>query len=376
MEPKPNAIAISFAKRALVTGSRERERMISYNQVLAQHHLIVLTREAERYPLRQEEGSLTLYATNSTTKIGMLLRAYHIAQEIIKSTPETRWVITCQDPFETSLVGWLLSFKKNTILHIQVHGDIFSSFFPRLWSLDHVRLLFAQFVLKRARSIRVVSNRIKSSLLKKGLTEHNISVLPIQANLNQFLAVGSERKFSFNDTLKLLYVGRFSREKNISMLLHACALARKSGVRLSLTLLGEGGQKEQLVNEVAKLELRGMITFMSWTNDVATVMGQHDILCLTSDHEGYAMVLLEAMAAGLPVISTDVGCAGEVVIPETHGFIVPVRDDRAFAEAVGKFYSNPSLLQKLGTQAYTASKELTLEPEEYVKKYAETLPRV
>jgi hypothetical protein len=97
-------IAIGYAKQAFREGSRERIRMERYAAHFAEYHIIVFTKKAEGFPSVQQSGTLFLHATNAHTKVEMLWRAYRIGRTILQQS-NRRFVVTCQDPFETALVG-------------------------------------------------------------------------------------------------------------------------------------------------------------------------------------------------------------------------------------------------------------------------------
>jgi len=119
-----NIIAIGYAKRLLETGSRDRLRVRSYAEQFKRYHQIVFTKSGE-FKTPQQDDNLTLHATNSFAKPLMLIDAYRIAQTLIKSAPNERWVITVQDTFAAALVAFLLKGKHLSI-QVQVHGDVFA----------------------------------------------------------------------------------------------------------------------------------------------------------------------------------------------------------------------------------------------------------
>lgn len=356
----PNVIGFGYAKRALVKGSREYGRMQQYATVLGQYHLVVFTRAREGYPAFQQEGNLFLYATNSRTRLGMLFAAYRIGRAILKQRTGTSFVVSGQDPLAASIVTLLLSRFKNTTLHVQLHGDVFNPYFFNDSNTGFVKRWWASYVISRARMLRVVSDRIKQSLLREGVSENKITVLPIEADVLRFLAVGENRVYQKPETVKFLYVGRFSTEKNIPLLLEAFAAARTQGLQAKLTLLGDGPQKASLKKLASRLSLTDVVDIVPWTDDVPAAMAAADVLCLSSWHEGFAMVLVEAMAAGLPVITTDVGCAGEIVKQHLHGQIVPVGDVTAYTSALLRIATDTSLRERLGRAAHLTIKERLL----------------
>ena len=360
----PYVIAIGYAKRALEAGSREHTRMAEYATVFGAYHLIIFTRPEENFPPVQQVGKLFLHATNARSRIGMLVSAYVIARNIIKAKKDVTWVVSGQDPLATSLVTVPLSWIKNTALHVQMHGDVFSPhFFPNNISKG-LKRRWANFVLQRAQKIRVVSERIKRSLIERNVREGRIVILPIQGDVASFLAVGNSRTYTPKTTPSFLYVGRLAPEKNLPLLIEAFAELKNRGHRAILQVVGDGPEKSSLQTKVKELSLHGDIEFIAWTNDVAGVMAQADALCLSSLHEGFAMVLVEAMAAGLPVITTDVGCAGEVVQDNVHGYIVTSVSE--YTDALEQLFDN-ALREKMGRAGHEAISKSQRSSSEYLQ---------
>lgn len=370
---KPNVIAVSYAKRALVAGTRERERMLEYARVCDQYHVIVFTRKKEGYQKYQTDGSLTLHATNAYTKIGMLWQAYKIGKKILKQNVTKSFVVSSQDPFETSVVGRLLVSRSRHVHQIQIHGDVFNPRSYKYALLQMMRVRFGQYVVRQAHMIRVVSERIKQSLLKMGVADNRIAVLPIQSDLESFFQIGKERfeKLAQHQKLHLLYVGRFSPEKNVILLLQAAKHLKERKVNFLLTLVGDGPDKKELEAYLHTHSLTGVVRMKSWSENIPHEMSQAEVFCLSSNHEGWAMVLQEAAAAGMAIVTTDVGCAGQLIKNEKTGLVVPVADLNKFIDAIERLQS-AELRQRLGMSAYEACKANTLSKEEYMDTWVAT----
>lgn len=368
---KHRIIALSYAKQALQVGSREYARMKQYSEELEAFHVIVYTKKDEGLPDQVEDKNLFVYGTNTRTKLGSVLRAYYIGKRIIAEAPDQRWTVSCQDPFETSLAGVLLSRLQNTIFHVQVHGDNFGNpYWKKSRRLNWLRLWFGAYVLKKAVGIRAVSKRIKMALVEKGVVADKISVLPIQPSLAPFLQTGASRNVSSIDSCTFLFVGRFEAEKNLPMLIRAFADVRQQHVSTRLRLVGDGSQKETILSLIEKYKLNDAVEVAPWTALIAEEMQHADVFVLPSDHEGYALVLLEAMAAGLPIVTTDVGCVGEVVIPEVHALVSSPRDTEAFTSSLTTMADmKPVDRHRMGQHNHKAAQEVTVSEESYTERW-------
>ena len=148
----------------------------------------------------------------------------------------------------------------------------------------------------------------------------------------------------------LTHVGRFAPPKNHALLVEAFAQVR-ADCPLYLLLVG-GGELENAVREqVAGLGLQGRVRFLGVRADVADILRASDVFVLSSRWEGNPMSVMEAMAAGLPVVSTAVGGVPELVREGETGRLVPSEDAGALAQALQALVDDPARRQAMGAAA-------------------------
>ena len=237
-----------------------------------------------------------------------------------------------QDPFETGLVGWLIARRFGAALHVQVHTDFLSPAYARLSLLNRVRVIIAGFVLRRASRIRVVSERIKESIQMKYQLRAQISVLPIFADVERFKRAPLDEALSARFAqfkTKLLVVSRLESEKNVRLALES--FARSAPADASLIILGDGSGLAQLEQYAKELGVFGRV-FFEGQRDPAPYYKIADLVLFPSKYDGYGLVIVEALAAGKPVLSTDVGIAREA------GALVTSEED--FADALKQWFEN------------------------------------
>jgi len=322
-------LAFSLGGEILKRGSREYRRMQSYAAKLDEYHVVVLTTAKEKAHF--VDGNFHVHALSARTKIGLLLQGFAAARSILKRKNKG-WVVTSQDPLFVGLFGLTVAHM-NTVPHVvQVHGDVFGPY-----GYSRILQRLGMYVVERSVRVRVVSERIKKSFLARGVSEAKISVLPIRAELESFLNVHGNQS---QDPLRIVTVSRLAPEKNIEMLIRSFANLGTEGVRSVLEIVGSGPEEQKLKALVHTLGITDRVTFTPWTSDIPTVMSRANICALASKHEGYALVLLEALAAGVPVVTTDVGCVGETVKNGEHGLVVSVGDEVAFTDALRTLIQN------------------------------------
>lgn len=374
MEKELNILTIGYAKRTLQKGSREQKRMHTYASVLSQYTMIVFTRKSDNLPVVYQKDNLTIYGTNTHTKIGMLYAAYKIGKKVLKEAKDAQWIVSSQDPFETSVIGRALSRTSKAVHHIQIHGDPFTGSIWRKESfLNRLRYAYGLFVLKRARGVRVVSKRVKKSIVEKGISKDIIKVLPIVSDMSNFLQVGATRTYEHKETFTFLYTGRLAKEKNIDRILAVFAEAHKRDASIRLRIVGEGPCEQSLKEQVKLLDIVSAVSFVPWTDSVAEEMSQADVFILASSHEGYGMVLQEAMATGLPVITTDVGCVGDMFVHSKDGIVVTQENNTEFVDAIRSLSKDDSRRECFGRNAHQTVKGSVVTEQEYIQQWKNSL---
>ena len=160
-----------------------------------------------------------------------------------------------------------------------------------------------------------------------------------------------ERDFLF------VCVARFAPQKNHSLLLQAFAQVATSSPYARLVLVGEGVLTEQLRRQAEALGIDRRIHFLGLRDDIPDVLGAMDVFVLSSDWEGHPLSIIEAMAAGLPIVSTRVGGVPEMIEDGKHGLIVPVGDFEALSKSMRFLENNREARKSLGTAGALRAKE-------------------
>lgn len=161
----------------------------------------------------------------------------------------------------------------------------------------------------------------------------------------------------------ILSIGRLDWTKDYKNLINAFSIFVVHEPRSIFNVVGEGHLRTHLENQINDLNLNKSVFFLGHKNDVATLLGKSDIfLFSTSPTEGIGNVMIEAMAAGTPMICTDVGPCREVMGNGIGGMLVPAGDPEALAQAMLTLWRDPIKRQKLAVQAHEfASQRYTKE---------------
>jgi glycosyltransferase involved in cell wall biosynthesis len=144
----------------------------------------------------------------------------------------------------------------------------------------------------------------------------------------------------------LLSVGRLRGPKDFLTLVRAVAELEPGSVRLRIA--GDGPDRGALEAEVARLGLEEAVELLGMRTDIAELLAAAGVFVLCSDSEGLPMSVLEAMAAGVPVVATAVGGVPELVSDAETGILVPPRDPAALARALGALAADADLRERMG----------------------------
>jgi glycosyltransferase involved in cell wall biosynthesis len=204
--------------------------------------------------------------------------------------------------------------------------------------------------LPKASRVITVCRAFGSALSNAGVRADRIAVK--HNCVKTFVPSAPERVLELRRTLRiptgsqvLLTVGRLSREKGQSDLIQALSLLRKTNGagELRLVIVGDGPEKQRLKEAAERYGVAESVCFVGHQLDVTSYYSMADVLVLPSHSEGSPNVLLEAMAAGLPIIATDVGGIPEIVTNEREGLLVEKNNPVALARAITRVLRNENL---------------------------------
>ena len=161
-----------------------------------------------------------------------------------------------------------------------------------------------------------------------------------------------------NGTIELITVGRFDRIKGFEYLIDACEILKNDNITFHLSMIGEGELKPKLVKKAKELGLDSLISFIGAMSQDALKkrMAQSDIFVLPSvqaedgDQDGIPVVLMEAMAMNIPVISTMVSGIPELVIDKQTGLLIDSRNSKKISEAIIAYVKDPYLRRFCASQ--------------------------
>jgi glycosyltransferase involved in cell wall biosynthesis len=203
-------------------------------------------------------------------------------------------------------------------------------------------------------SIHAVSKDLKQHLVKEGFTSDRIDVIyngidpgvpPTRAQRDAArAALGCA-----HSELLIGAVGRLDPVKDLPTLLEAFETVASAHGTARLVLIGEGPERARLERLIDERDLGERVTLAGYRRDVRALLPALDVYVNSSIFEGVSLTILEAMAAGLPVVATSVGGTPEVVSDGVTGRLVPARQPTALADAISTILSNRTMASSLAS---------------------------
>lgn len=202
------------------------------------------------------------------------------------------------------------------------------------------------------------SRAVKAHLVRHGVRADKIAVIYNAIRVASFrrnhsLAEAKERLGIPPSAVVVGTAAHLSRKKGHADLLRGFAAAFRTRREVRLLFLGDGRLRVHLERLAGRLGIADRVAFLGFRRDVRDVMSAYDVFVLASWWEPFGLVLLEAMALGVPCIATNAGGAPEVVAENETALLVPPRDPEALARAMTRLVDDESLRERLGAAGPT-----------------------
>jgi glycosyltransferase involved in cell wall biosynthesis len=217
--------------------------------------------------------------------------------------------------------------------------------------------LIDKYFLRHFDCIVTVSDELKAELVKRGVSGNKVMTIHNGVSVEKF-KVGADqgelkREFGFPAHYKVVgTVGRLSPEKGLDIFIRAAGSVLKEFPETAFLIVGDGPMKESLSKLIGTMGIGKNVILTGLRNDVERIYSVLDIFVLSSLNEGLPMVLLEAMAARRPVISTRVGAIAEVVLHGETGLLIQNADSQVLAQTIGFMLKNEDEAGRLAANGY------------------------
>ena len=273
---------------------------------------------------------------------GLIMRLWRIFRRL---KPDILHSHLVHADFHGGVAGWLA--RVPLLVSSRHNDDPFRSAGITAYLIRLNNRIFHQFVAisKHMRRFSEEVERInphKIRIVHYGLDLSTAATVDLRADLHG--------EFNLEPGPLLVCVARLVPQKGHIHLLRALARVRGEVPAVRLVLLGDGTIRADLEQIVRDLALQANVCFAGWRTDAARLLGGADIFVLPSLWEGFGLVLLEAMAASLPIVASNVGAIPEIVADNETGLLVRPGAEEALARALIKLLASPALRTQMGAR--------------------------
>jgi glycosyltransferase involved in cell wall biosynthesis len=221
-------------------------------------------------------------------------------------------------------------------------------------------------------TVFVNSEEYRKSWVKRGFDPAKLKILPRGLDTELFhparrSAAFLEKFGTRNGDVRLLYVGRVSREKDLDLLATAYRRLRNEGLPIQLFVVGHGPYAEALAKSLPEAFFTGYLE----GTELATAYASADIFVFPSTTDTFGNVILEAQASGLPVVVSDSGGPKELVANGTNGLVTKSHDIEDFTRAIRALVSDPALRNRMAKSARSSVTDRSW-PNAFAKFWAST----
>ncbi len=261
-------------------------------------------------------------------------------------------------------IGRLAAHHLNVPIIVHTfHGHVFHSYFGKLQTTVYKNI--ERYLARKTSTIIAISEKQKEelSIIHQIAPREKIEVVPLGFDLTKFGQGTREKRKLFRDKywleedeIAIGIVGRLVPVKNHRLFLEALQFVqKKSTKKIRAFIIGDGESISSVKNlsrefnlEFSNGEVKSFITFTSWIKEIDIAYAGLDIVALTSFNEGTPVSLIEAQAAGKPVVSTRVGGIEDVVLENQTGLLSNIRDSKKFFMNLVSLIENEDYRIKLG----------------------------
>lgn len=214
-----------------------------------------------------------------------------------------------------------------------------------------------KFLLNRSCDIVTISNATYKACLNMGLSENKLSIIPFGVDTSFYRPLNFTKD---EKIFQILSVGYLIERKGFMYLISSIKEVIKVHKNVKLRIVGSGPQEQQLKNHISKLNLEDHVEIFGNVSDVEllNMYNFSDLFILPSivdsqgNTEGLGVVLIEAMACGLPVIGSNIGGITDIIQDGENGLLVNQKDIHELSKSINKLIENPDLKEKIARKGY------------------------
>ncbi|MEY4463140.1 MAG: hypothetical protein RLZZ81_111 [Pseudomonadota bacterium] len=207
--------------------------------------------------------------------------------------------------------------------------------------------------LRKCDFVIALTNHMQEFLLKNNFAQSRIFILPNMINITKdFIPNKTYRK-----PIVIGVLARFVAKKGVDVFIKAIKILKEKKYDIQVVIGGNGEEKDNLIALSNKLNLQDQISFTGWVNDRDKFFKQIDIFCLPSLHEPFGIIVLEAMEASVPIVSTDTEGPTEIITNMKDGLICKAGSMEDLAEKIVYLIDTPLKAEEFSKNSYLTLKQ-------------------
>lgn len=297
-------------------------------------------------------------------------KAYFFSRKIIRQAKRENRPYDITHAFFSVPCGFMaLLLKWESGIHyiVSLRGADVPGYSERFSVLYRILKPLVKLVWARADSVIANSQGLKTLALSSKPGQ-KIGVIYNGIDIQEFFPEYNRDEQVFN----ILCLSRLTPRKGVTYLIDAVHKLSKKYPGIKLKIVGEGDSKQQLVDQVKNLSLEDNVEFTGLIRheNLAPIYRKAHAFVLPSLNEGMSNVILEAIASGLPIVTTDTGGSKELVRDGVNGFIVKMKDSGDIAEKLERLITNPELCSSMSKESRKIAEGLSWE--KVAKQYVDT----
>jgi glycosyltransferase involved in cell wall biosynthesis len=278
----------------------------------------------EKWEILQEEGGGIPLIWKRRPFARLALIPFAICQSIMLLKHSSDCDIIHSNWTLSGLIAWITQFVHHRPFLVTVHGSDIYIGTKTVWIRSLTKIL-----LNQANAVIAISRDLSQTLVRLGISEDKITVIPEVIDIDRFLSTEQNRENI------ILFVGSLIPRKGCKYLIQAFSEIAKSFPNYQLSLVGDGPDKSELIGLVSDLQLGKNVHFLGSKSrdEIPILMGQARLFVLPSLEEGLGVVLLEAIASATPCVASCIGGIPDIITQDV-GVLVPPGDSEALSSAI------------------------------------------
>lgn len=202
-------------------------------------------------------------------------------------------------------------------------------------------------ILKNSDFITVTGKKSKKILIENGINEKKIYILPNVINMDEYRYDNTiEKEYDIS------FIGRLTYVKRLDIFFRVISEVVKEMPKLKVAMIGDGEDLEKAKSLVKEFNLENNVEFLGFRDDIKVLLNKTKVLLLTSESEGMPSVIIEAMACGVPIVTSDVGDIGDIVDDGQNGFLIDKFDDvSSYKDRIIKILSDKKVYKKMSEES-------------------------